>query len=547
MGAVNHPSVLTGQAPRPFPARRAGLALGWLVLAFLSCLGAGCAPARAALPSGTEPPRVEAPIHLVLLHTNDVHGQVLPRLATWVSKEAPPEIGGLPRLAAKVALLRKAEPEALLVDAGDWYQGTPEGSLDQGLGFVRALALLRYDAACVGNHEFDHGVANVERLARDSGLPALLANVRDPSGARPSWARPWIVLRRAGVRIALVGLLTTGTPEITSPELRAYRFTEPADELARVRSEIGSQADLIVPVGHIAVEEARELARREPGLALIVSGHSHTYLAQGERVGDTLIVQSGSKASALGRVDLWLDPKTFTPLRSEARLIDLTEDPRASGEPPSADLAAVFAAGDALVARASAELDVVVGELASPFLRAVSGGVSAPGSWIADLLRARMGAEVGIHNRGGTRCDLAAGPVTRRELFELLPFDNDVVAMDVVGRDLFSLVKRSIETTRHTGLDFSGLTLFVSRGPDGSPRLERLEVGGAPLEPERAYRVATNSFLAGGGDGAVELERGTARQSDPAWLRDAAEGEFRRLKRVVPPDDAARRHVEVKP
>ena len=77
-------------------------------------------------------------VHLVLLHTNDVHGQVLPRPATWLSKDAPPPIGGLARLAAKVAEVRAAEPELFLVDAGDWYQGTPEGALDRGLPFVRA-------------------------------------------------------------------------------------------------------------------------------------------------------------------------------------------------------------------------------------------------------------------------------------------------------------------------------------------------------------------------------------------------------------------------
>jgi len=497
--------------------------------------------------AGAQTPPQQQPIHLVILHTNDIHGQVLSRQATWLSQDSPPEIGGLPRLAEKIAQLRAAEPQAILVDAGDWYQGTPEGSQEHGLPFLQAMAQLSYDAMCLGNHDFDHGVANAQRLVREASLPAILANVRlHASGERPAWARPWIVIERSGVRIALVGLLTTSTPEITSPELRAYDFATASEELERARREIGAKADLIIPVGHIAVEEARELARHEPQLALIVSGHSHTYLKQGEREGNTLIVQAGSKSSALGRVDLWLDPQTFAPLRSEAQLIDLLDDPKAA---PVADASVVSIrkACEALAARASASLAVAVGELTTPLSRDAIDGCSPPGSWIADAFRARMHSDVGVHNRGGTRCDLAAGPVTRRQLFELLPFDNNVVEVELGGEELQKLVARSIENKRHIGLDFSGLTLFVRRQADGTLRVSRIEVGGKALDPKAAYRVATNSFLAGGGDGAVEFQAGKARREDPAMLREVMEEVFAREKRVAMPSDAKQRFVEELP
>lgn len=519
-------------------------ALAALLLAALCALG--LRPGFAASPAPQEP-AARAPIHIVLLHTNDIHGQVLTRKATWLSKDAPPEIGGLPRLAAEIARQRAAEPQALLVDAGDWYQGTPEGSIERGLPFVQLLAQLGFDAMCVGNHEFDHGVANVERLVRGAHVPAILANVREQqSGARIPWASPWLIVERAGVRIAFVGLLTTSTPEITSLELRAYDFATAADELQRVRKEIGARADLIVPVGHISVEEARELARRDPQLRLIVSGHSHTYLKQGVMEGDCLIVQSGSKASALGRVDLWLDPQTFAPQRCEARLIDLlAEAPQAGAaeEKP----AGIRAGCDTLARRASESLAVVVGELVDPLERAEAQGCSAPGSWIADALRKRMKADVGVHNRGGTRCDLPAGPITRRQLFELLPFDNYVVAVDLSGAQLLSLVRRAVEGTKHLGLDFSGLTLFVRRQADGALHLDRLEIGGKALDPKASYRVATNSFLADGGDGAVEFQAGSGHSEDPAMLRDVMEQTFAGKARVGLPKDAARRFVEVGP
>jgi len=505
-------------------------------LGFAAC--ASLASAQAQAPQ---------PIHLVFLHTNDIHGQVQTRKATWLSKESPPEIGGLARLAATIAEQRAAEPGAIVVDAGDWYQGTPEGALDRGLSFVQALALIGFDAMCVGNHEFDHGIANVARIVLATKVPAILANVRSaPEGERTPWAKPWIIVERAGVRVALVGLLTTATPEITHVESRALAFANCAEELRRARAEIGHRADLIVPVGHISVEEARELAALEPGLPLIVSGHSHTYLKQGLRVGETLIVQAGSKASALGRVDLWLAPGTFAALRSEARLIDLLEEPgdRALALP---GVAAVSRACAELIGRASADLATVVGELAEPLVRAPVAGCSPPGLWIADVLRARMGADIGVHNRGGTRCDLAAGPLTRRDLFELLPFDNDIVALELSGAQLESAVRRSIEGTAHTGLDFSGLKLFVRREADRSLHLVRIEVGSKALDPKGTYRVATNSFLANGGDGLAEFHAARTRLVDPALLREALEAEVAQHPRVRMPRDFSARYAEEGP
>jgi 5'-nucleotidase len=340
--------------------------------------------------------------------------------------------------------------------------------------------------------------------------------------------------------------LTPETLEITSPEVRAYEFATPVEEWKRARAELAGRADWIVPVGHISVDEARELARSDPRLALIVSGHSHTYLKQGEREGEALIVQSGSKASALGRVDVWLDPLTFRVLRSEAQLIDLLEV-EAQNVRELPQVSAVTQACAALAARAAEALKTVVGELGTPLSRVVHDGCSAPGSWIADALRARMQADIGVHNRGGTRCDLPAGKITRRDLFELLPFDNWSVSVELSGEQIEAFVRRSLESGKHTGMDFSGLRLIVQRRPDGSRRLLRIEVTGVPLDKAKSYSVATNSFLAQGGDGAQEFAAAAARREDPILLRDLMELQFAATPRITLPMDATLRYAEESP
>ncbi|HTF88096.1 MAG TPA: bifunctional UDP-sugar hydrolase/5'-nucleotidase [Planctomycetota bacterium] len=486
-------------------------------------------------------------IHLVIIHTNDIHGEVLAREEGSGENPSSPGLGGLVRLVQEIEALHAAEPQAIVVDAGDWYSGTPEGAVDRGLPLLQILAQVGFDAMCVGNHDFDHGIANVERLVREAGLPAVLANVRSPGvKERLPWARPWIVVERNGVRVALVGLLTTTTKAISSGEVRALDFASPAEELDRVRLEIGDKADLIIPVAHIRVREARQLALHDPNLPLIITGHSHEILEKGELQGDTLIVQAGSKARAFGRVDLWLDPKTFAPLRSKARVIELRKTLK-TDLPANAKSSSIQVACEELVQRASVGLDQQVGELAQPVVRAVTNECSPAGAWITDALRAHMGAEIAVHNRGRTRRDLPAGGVTRRELFELLPFDDHAVSVDLTGEQVAELARRSIDRTRFLGVDFSGLTRFVAQQSDGSFKITRVEVGGRALDPSKRYRVATSSHLANGGGGTDELLAGLNLIEDSALLREVLEQDFVRRGRISLPEDMAQRFIVEQP
>jgi 2',3'-cyclic-nucleotide 2'-phosphodiesterase (5'-nucleotidase family) len=214
----------------------------------------------------------------------------------------------------------RADGRALLVvDAGDWFQGTPEGRLERGLGFLRGLAAIGHDALCVGNHEFDHGVDVLEQHLAAQPLPALLANAREPSGAPLAGTQEYALVERGGLRIALVGLLSVQTPEMSHPSTRALEWLEPAERLRDLRAELAGDVDWFLPLTHIGIGGDKELARAHPDLPLIVGGHSHTLLAKGVREGRTLIVQAGSKGRGVGRVDLWFDAATKRVLRSAPR------------------------------------------------------------------------------------------------------------------------------------------------------------------------------------------------------------------------------------
>jgi 2',3'-cyclic-nucleotide 2'-phosphodiesterase (5'-nucleotidase family) len=247
-------------------------------------------------------------------------------------------------------------------------------------------------------------------------------------------------------------------------------------------------------------------------------------------------VQAGSKASAVGRVDMLFDPANNQVRDATAKLVDLLDEPAAKDR--NAKVEEICAR---LAAQSSDELKQVVGELTGP-IRGGKGPFSTiAGNWIADMLRARTGADVAFHNRGGTRAEIEAGPVTRRQVFEILPFDNDVVTVTLTGAQLESCVRGSVEGTTHTGLDYSGLRAFVrvtTNGAKTALELDHIEVGGKPLEHDGKYRVATNSFLAGGGDGFDDLAKAPERVEDPILLRDMAVEEFQRTGQLTPPSDA---------
>jgi 2',3'-cyclic-nucleotide 2'-phosphodiesterase (5'-nucleotidase family) len=503
-----------------------------LLLAFPALLFAACAGA---------PPRPAGPVELVVLHVNDMHGQVHPRRATWVDRNNPPLAGGLPRVAAYVKRVREEEQRAgrdvLVLDGGDWHQGTPEGLLDQGREFVRALAAVGFDAMALGNHEFDHGVDSMRALLADVRPPVVCANLRErASGERVAWVEPWRIVEVSGLRVALVGFVTPETPSITHPDARTFDFTDPAQELTQVKRELGSRVDWILPLGHIGVDEALALARAHPELPLIVTGHSHTFLREGRREGGTLIVQAGAKASVVGRVELTLDGPSAKVTNSKAQLVELLETPSEADK--NARVETLCAQ---LAARAESAMGEVVGELSAPLTTWGKPYSTSAGSWICDLMRARTGVDVAFHNRGGVRAEIDAGPVTRREVFEMSPFDNNIALLELTGAELEQIVRAATEGTAHSGLDYSGCVVRVRESREHSAvqlNFVSLEIGGKPLEREKRYRVATNSYLAAGGDGFDLLARSTPRSEDPILIRDLTELEFKRAAPIAPPTDA---------
>ncbi len=507
-------------------------------LAVLSLFAAACTtPVRAG----------DERLHVVLLHTNDLHGQVLPRKATWLKKDPAPLVGGIVRVAAYVdrvkSAARKAGEIVFVVDAGDWYQGTPEGLLDGGAGYLRALSYVGYDAMCVGNHEFDHGIPNLVAMLKETRVPAVAANLHvKGKDEHVDWVAPWRVVERGGVTIGFVGLVTTITPEITHPDSKTIDFADPATAYARAAQHLKGKVDLVVPLTHLGVETDRALAQAHPDIPLVVGGHSHTFLKEGLREGSTLIVQTGSKASAIGRVDLWLDKTTKKVLESSAKLVDLDEEPPAAFATEPISIIA-----QNLVARTELRMKEQIGEMLATAERAKDPlASSAMGNFLTDILKEHTRADVALMNRGGIRADLHKGTITRRDVFEVMPFDNSVVVLKMTGAELTSMVRNAVEGKSHSGIEVSGIHLHVKVEAGDKRTLVGVHIGNEPIDPAKTYRVAMNSFMADGGDAYIEkAPPGDKRTDDMTLLREVLENVFVNKKSVSAATD--NRYVVTKP
>jgi 5'-nucleotidase/UDP-sugar diphosphatase len=525
------------------PPRRAALSL--LALGLAALLGAAFARTPAA--GGPDPW-----VHLVVIHTNDQHGALLPRTPAQAQVDATGPVGGYAALAAFVRAERAAAQASgahlLLLDAGDVWTGTPEGQLTHGDLPVEALGRLGYDAVALGNHEFDAGLGNAVRLVEAARFPWISANVVDrATGRPPAWLRTHVVLDEGGVRVAVVGLTTSDTPRIVAGgDGLGLDFTPEAASAARAVEAIGSSADVILFLSHAGPERDREVLRRVPRVPLVVGGHSHTRLWRpivARDDGTGWIVQAGTQCVVAGRVRLRVHRETKQVVLEDATLVPLVVGKVGSDPEAAAFLRERLDAIPDLRA-----LDEVVTTLTADLARVgpTPEATSPAGSAIADAVRAASGADVAFHNRGAVRVLLPRGPVTRRDLWTLMPFDNTIVVVPMTGARIREVLAYGLGRDRATPLEVSGLEVTFRRGRgQGGAAIEWVSIlaGGAPIEDAKTYRVAVNSFLAGGGDGYRVFASPDAKDTGER-VRDAVRAHFARAPEFRPDTASRVRRVE---
>ncbi len=456
---------------------------------------------------------------VTILHYNDVHSRHLAvngRALTCTGRDGAGGdgcFGGSARLAGAIAEQRAAARGdgrmVLLLDAGDQFQGSLFYTAHRGAAELAVQHANAVDAMAVGNHEFDNGPETLQRYVEAARFPVLAANL--DLGDEPrlrGLVRPWAVLEREGLRVGVVGL-TTPDAALTSSPGPNVRFLPPRPALAEaVRAVRAEGAGLVVALSHLGLVEDRTLE----GVDVVVGGHSHTLLSNTEPNAEgavpqgglpgPLIVQAGAFGRYLGRLDLDLDAAGRVVAYAAAVRhvgLDVAED---------AGVAAIVAGFAAplealrrqVVARLPGALEIGACRVAGCALGIMV--AEAQRGALAGMARASARPVVGLLNAGGLRTGLPAGEVTRGQVLDAMPFGNTLVGVEVDGAALEAAARHGLTMAGRGGFpQWAGLRLQVF-----PPAVEvEAPAGWAALEAGGRYLLATNSFVASGGDGYAML------------------------------------------
>ena len=535
----------------------------------------GSTPRGAGGPPPPPPQPRKGSFTLSIIGTNDLHGALdrLPILAGYLAnvRAARAADGGL----------------VLLVDAGDMFHGTLGSNLGEGAAVVAAYNALGYDAAAIGNHEFDFGPAGpavtasgpgddprgaLRARAAEAHFPFLMANVLDAqTGKRPAWDNILgsIMIEKGDVVVGIVGVTTEATPFTTMPaNFLGLAIVKPAMAIAGeaadlrkrgaqvivVAAHVGSKCeDLTHPTDLSTCDRDEELFQMvdalPPGLVdVVVAGHTHAAMAH--RVDEIAVIESYSSGRAFGRVDLRINAhgtitgKTIDPPQDLCPAVG-GEVPAAAacapgdyeGAPvtPSAEIAAIIK--PALDTAAVAEQRPLGVTLARPVPKAYD-RESAEGNLFADLMRAALPkADVAMTNGGGLRADLPAGPLTYGALYQAMPFDNRFARVTLTGAHLRRLISNNLQSG--SGIfSWSGLRVTATcKG--GALEVFLKDDKGKPIADDRTLTLATSDFLASGGDGAIgrlKLPDGAVVETDTI-IRDAIADALTRRGGTIDPRD----------
>ncbi len=557
-------------------------------------------------------PASAEPIKISFVLTNDIHGHLAPKLTylgTIVS-----QIRSLPEY-------RSDRAAVVVLDSGDQFQGTLLSNSDEGESIIRIMNEIGYDAAVPGNHDYDFGPLGwlydrvtpgktsdnprevIERLAGIAKFPLLSANtylksslkaggqpvvlddqcrpsratpaiaVDYQKGMRPSFLKPYQIIKRAGVRIGLIGIDNPSTSSTTTREnVSDLCFRDEAETYLEFRKKLEGEADVFVLLMHngntLKVTDASEIVRKinrahPNGVHLAAAGHTH--FVHDHEVDGVHVIQDGANGKLYGRVDLFYDPRSRSVRAAETRTaagigIDpsLCDSEKAGfacsqlklplGSTPAID-AVVTAAETRAAPWAHRLLARSEGKLTSHRIQE-----SPLGNALADALREAGKTTIALMNSGGIRAPLAGGDVKYEDLFEVLPFQNQAVIIRALSwkRLKEALLSAARTCGRYGTLVQSGLKIRYERhcpetSGDLDPEARLLHVSttdGIPLLDTKTGKevpadftlsATTLDFLVSGGGGYASLS-GVEVESQAGIARELIADVWASKKPVLKPE-----------
>jgi 2',3'-cyclic-nucleotide 2'-phosphodiesterase (5'-nucleotidase family) len=462
------------------------------------------------------------PKQITILHTNDMHATFLPAEAFWIRTSPKPLVGGFNELAFAVDSIRNVKAATLLLDAGDLMTGNPitdrvyRGA--EGGALVEMLNLIGYEGWTPGNHDFDISYDNFRNLAAVARFPVVTANLVDEKSGKPVAGKEYLLLEKGGLKIGVFGLMSSEFYNLVSQNSTVGVKLLPPEETARRMVELlRPKTDLLIALSHQGVWGDSALAVKVKGIDVIVGGHSHTRLTQPKFVNGVVIVQAGSNAQNLGILDLTIENKSVT--HFDGKLLQLWSQPHRS--------TAVTALIDSFRTEIDREYSEVIGTLLSPW--DMDGWETGVGNFMADAQREAANADVAFMNNHGIRKKLGPGPMTKQNLFEVIPFRNTLTTFELSGKQIREIVLYDLK--ENPRIQVSGIQCEWKRGATGGVEIVTLRINGKPIDEHGTYKGAASDYFMGESKRYLGIE--TPRLAFlNATLFDIVEKRVRTLKNV---------------
>jgi 2',3'-cyclic-nucleotide 2'-phosphodiesterase/3'-nucleotidase len=515
-----------------------------------------CQPARL--------PETYGPVDLVVAATTDIHGYV----RGWdYYANAPDTLRGLTRVATIIDSLRRMSSTfPVVVDAGDIIQGTPlafvAARVDTTMRHpvIAAMNAIQYDAAAVGNHEFNYGLGTLDRAIREAQFPLLAANVDGPDG-RPRF-RQWAISTRKGIKIAIVGATTPGAMVWDRDNLagRARVGDIVSDVRATVQEARNAAAAVVIVVVHSGLDEpssydtvgtgvasenvAARLAHEVPGIDLIVYGHSHKQMADTVIAG-TLLMQPKNWATSVAIAHLTLDKRAgrWRVIGRKSSIVQAAHH----AESPS-----VLAATQEGHRAALEYVNTTIGSTQVAWRADSARVVDTPLiDFILEVERKATGAQLASTAAFSLDASLAAGPITEARIAALYPYDNTLRAVKISGAQLRAYLEQSARYFRTSdggrididpnvpGFNYdvvAGVDYTIDLAKPVGSRISTLDFGGRPVAPTDTFTMALNNYRQSGGGGFSMLRGAPVVYDRQQEIRQLLIDEVRAKKTLSPSD-----------
>jgi 5'-nucleotidase len=467
---------------------------------------------------------------LTVLHTNDVHGRIDEFDSGGNSCDESEQaegacFGGVARRQTMINQVKAEAPNVVLLDAGDQFQGTLFYTQYKGGEAQEMMNALGYNAMAVGNHEFDDGPGTLGSFIRGANFPVISANI--DASAEPELVGlilPYTVLEVNGEKVGVIGFTTEETGILSSPGPNV-KFNNIEESIQAAVDELTAQGvNKIIGLSHAGIGRDREIAAKVTGLDMIVGGHTHTYLSNTDEAAEgpypvvvdnpegtpVLIVTDATQAKSLGRLDVIFDADGMVS-SYEGNPI-LLDNSVAKDE-------AIQTRVEALAAPVKALMEKTIGAAAVDLDGERSNcrfGECTMGDLIADATlwkTADEGVQLVIINGGGVRASIPAGSITVGDVLTVLPFGNLISTFELSGADVVAALENGVSRAENpenegTGRfpQVAGLKFTWDPNQPVGARISGVEVKGAdgsfaPIDMAATYKVASNDFMRGGGDG----------------------------------------------